>query len=400
MSTPAVPPLVVHLLYRLDFGGLETVLVDCINRMAPDRYRHAIVCLTGYTAFAEKITRPDVLLVALDKPPGPGLGTHLALFRLLRTLRPAILHTYNLSAVEYAVTAAAAGVPVRIHAEHGRDLSDPGGTNRKHNLLRRLMLPFIDCMVPVSRDLQHWLGATIGVPPRKNRLIHNGVDTGRFQPAALHAGNAGIPQLACPKPQPSFVIGTVGRIQDIKNHQGLVRAFVRLCELLPAQCSRFRLTIVGDGPLMPALQAQVAACGAACQIQLTGTRTDIDTLMRSFDVFVLPSFAEGTPITLLEAMACALPVVAADVGGIPDVVNSANGTLIAPADHEAIAHALAHYITDPVRAQRHGHAARHMVETCYSMTAMITNYTALYDALCLRKLRTTPTRKATSSCAE
>ena len=393
MSATIEPPLVVHLLYRLDFGGLETVLAECINRMPPERYRHAIVCLTGYTKFSEKITRADVDIIALDKPPGLGLGTHLKLFRLLRRLRPAILHTYNLSALEYAFTATAAGVPVRIHAEHGRDLSDPNGTNRKHNLLRKLLLPFIDCMVPVSRDLQHWLGTVIGVPAAKNRLINNGVDTSRFQPLPVAA-------TAAPADRPTFTIGTVGRIQDIKNHKGLVLAFLRLCELLPAQRDRLHLTIVGDGPLMPALQAQVAASGAAEQISLTGARADIDHLMRSFDVFALPSFAEGTPITLLEAMACGLPVVASRVGGIPEVVSDDSGTLVAPTDHDAMATAFAAYFSDPALAASHGAAARLAVEQNYSMAAMLANYTALYDTLCLRKLRVTPSQKTVSSCAE
>src|SRR6476661_5862864 len=130
-------PLVVHLIYRFDFGGLETLVAECINRMPADSYRHAIVCLTGYTDFARKISRPDVQLIALNKPPGLAPGIHWKLWKLLRRLRPAVLHSYNLAAIEYAFTAALAGVPVRVHAEHGRDAADPQGLNRKHNMLRR-----------------------------------------------------------------------------------------------------------------------------------------------------------------------------------------------------------------------------------------------------------------------
>ena len=121
-------PLVVHLIYRLDFGGLETLLVDCINHMPAHQYRHAIVCLNGATAFAERITRGGVELFDLKKRPGLSLDTHRSLYWLLRRLRPAVLHTYNLAALEYNVTATLAGVPVRVHAEHGRDLSDPQGS--------------------------------------------------------------------------------------------------------------------------------------------------------------------------------------------------------------------------------------------------------------------------------
>lgn len=393
-------PLVVHLLYRLDFGGLETVLVECVNRMAVDSYRHAIVCITSHTRFADKITRAGVELFALDKAPGLGLGTHAKLWKLLRRLRPTILHTYNLSAIEYAATAAAAGVPVRIHAEHGRDLGDPTGSNRKHNLLRKLVAPLVDCFVPVSRDLQQWLGTVIGIPAAKNQLINNGVDTTLFAPGDRHASGAAL-QSSAPTPAQPFVIGTVGRVQDIKNHKGLVTAFEHLCALLPAQSGSLKLVIAGDGPLMPALKAQVAASPVAARIELLGARSDIAAVMRGFSVFILPSFAEGTPITLLEAMACGLPVVASAVGGIPDVVADGHtGVLVAPTDLDAMASALAAYVNDPERAARHGMAGRKIAETRYSIDAMLTHYTALYDTLCARKVRTSTSRKTLPSCAE
>ena len=400
MHDAGEPPLIVHLLYRLDFGGLETVLAECINRMAPDKYRHAIVCLTDYTAFADKITRPGVCLYALHKPPGLGLATHVRLWQLLRRLRPVILHTYNLSAIEYALTATVAGVPVRVHAEHGRDLSDPTGANRKHNLLRRLMTPFIDTFIPVSRDLRHWLQAVIRVPQAKNLLINNGVDTDQFQLAAHTAVPGASASFGMPV-ETTCTIGTVGRIQDIKNHHGLVLAFEQLCTLLPEQAHRLRLTIAGDGPLMPALRQQVAASRVGNQITLLGARSDIAALMRGFSVFILPSFAEGTPITLLEAMATGLPVVASDVGGIPEVVSPGrNGTLVTPTDHAGMAAALAAYLGDPIMAACHGAAARATIEQHYSITAMLANYTALYDALCLRKVRAPISGKTLPSCAE
>ena len=377
-------PLVVHLVYRLDFGGLETVLAECVNGMPSDRYRHAVVCLTDYTEFAKKITQPGVQIHALHKPAGAAPGTHFKLWKLLRALRPAILHTYNLAAIEYAFTAALAGVPIRIHAEHGRDLSDPEGKNRKHNLLRRFLIPFIDCFVPVSRDLKQWLALVIGVPDTKNRLINNGVDTARFVPRA--------PSTSAAQQAPPFIVGTVGRIQDIKNHAGLVRAFQRLREMLPAQRDSLRLQIIGDGPLMAALKTQVTAAGLDEAVWLAGSRTDIAALMQDFSVFVLPSFAEGTPVTLLEAMATGLPVVASAVGGIPDVVaDGVCGTLAAPTDIEAIATALAAYCREPALAAAHGAAARKVVEDHYSIAAMLSHYTALYDTLCQAKLRREPT---------
>jgi sugar transferase (PEP-CTERM/EpsH1 system associated) len=385
------PPLVVHLTYVLDFGGLETLIVESINRMPPSRYRHAIVCLTRYTDFAKKITRPDVEIIALNKPPGLGLSTHAELFKLLRRMRPAILHTYNLAAVEYAATAMLAGVPVRVHAEHGRDARDPHGTNWKHNLLRRLLTPVIDCFVPVSPDLRSWLGKAAAVPESKNRLIDNGVDTRSYAPATGAARPEGWPDFTgC------FVVGTVGRIQDVKDHAGLVDAFALLCERMPAK--NLRLVIVGDGPLRPALAARVKAAGLEGSVFLPGARNDIAAVMRSFDVFVLSSIAEGTPVTLLEAMACGLPAVCTRVGGIPDLVAEHHtGLLVPPRDPQAMAQALASYVEQPQLAREHGMAGRRRVEARYSIDAMLASYMALYDRLLASK---TTLNQAIEPCAE
>ncbi|HEX9173232.1 MAG TPA: TIGR03088 family PEP-CTERM/XrtA system glycosyltransferase [Telluria sp.] len=388
-----LPPLVVHLVYRLDIGGLETLLVDAINRMPAQRYRHAVVCLTDYTDFAQRITRPGVELFALHKPPGLGLASHLKLFKLLRRLRPAILHTYNLGTIEYAAVALAAGVPVRVHAEHGRDAGDPNGTNRKHNLLRRLLVPVIDRYVPVSSDLRQWLKQVVGIPDAKNQFIGNGVDTDRFRPGPV----AGDPVEPWTGPG-LFVIGTVGRLQDVKDQACLVDAFARLRQLLPAEADRLRLVLVGDGPLRARLADRIAAAGLQDVAYLAGPRSDVAPVMRSLSLFALPSMAEGTPVTLLEAMASSLPVVATRVGGIPElVVDGSTGTLVPAADPEQLARALASYVGDSDLARRHGAAGRGRVEQHFSMAAMLASYLALYDGLCQTK---TTFQNTITPCAE
>ena len=376
-------PLVVHLTYSLDVGGLETLLVDCINRMPPERYRHAVVCLSRYTDFARRITQPGVELYALGKPPGLGLGTHLKFWKLMRRLRPAILHTYNLSALEYNFSAALAGVPVRIHAEHGRDASDPNGLNPKHNFLRRRLAPFIDCFIPVSEDLHRWLGETVRIPAAKTLFIKNGVDTERFAAAASLAADP-----ASPWGPDDIVIGTVARIQDVKNHRGLVTAFARLRELVPELRDRLRLSVVGDGPLMGAVREQVAGLGLRDVVWLPGARADVAALLHGFSLFALPSLAEGTPVSMLEAMACGLPVVASNVGGIPEVVtDGVEGSLVPPQDVEALAQALAAYVRDPALRRQRGAAARARVEAAFSMRTMLAEYGKLYDRLYHRKVR-------------
>lgn len=372
------PPLVVHVIYALDFGGLETLLVDCINHMPQDRYRHAIVCVTRYSEFAKRISRADVALYALNKPPGLGLSTHWAFWKLMRNLKPSIVHTYNLAAYEYAATAMLAGVPVRIHAEHGRDARDPKGLNRKHNFLRKVLAPCIDAFVPVSLELKQWLHQTIGIPARKLHAINNGVDTLRFRPAQM---SDELRQLFHIETD-SFVIGSVGRIQDVKDHATLVKAFAILRDLLPHAAARLRLVIIGEGPLLPQLKAQIQNLNLQDVVFTPGARHDIDQVMHCFSLFALSSIAEGTPVTILEAMASGLPIVSTAVGGIPDlVIDGRDGLLVAPSDPNAMASAFARYVQEPALLAAHSAAGRQHIEQSYSTQAMVQAYAALYDGI-------------------
>ena len=371
--TTTKPPLIMHLLYRLDFGGLESLLVDSVNHMPADQFRHAIVCLTDYTEFSQKITRPDVTLVALHKPPGLAPTIHWALWKLFRQLRPAVLHTYNLAAIEYAFVAKLAGVPVCLHAEHGRDCNDPTGSNVMHNFLRRILSPCIDRYVSVSADLAGWLTRVVHIPESKQQLIMNGIDTDRFDRRDKSNTHWSDQHL---------VIGTVGQLREIKNQRGLIRAFQLMLQLQPHYRDILRLSIIGAGSLMDGLKQQVDAAGLNDLVWLPGARSDTPDLLSGFSVFVLPSHAEGTPLALLEAMSCALPVVATRVGGIPDVISDqVNGTLVPPDDDLALSMAILGYLNNPELARTHGMAARRRVVQQHSMNWMIENYTQLYRAL-------------------
>lgn len=384
VHAPGDAPLVVHLVFQFDFGGLESLMVERINRMPAEAYRHAVVSLSTYSAdFASKIRKPEVALYSLHKQPGLSLPTHAALWKLLRRLKPAILHTYNLSAMEYAPAALLAGVPVRINGAHGRDAGDPHGRNRKHNLLRKLMVPFYDCCYGNSADLVDWNRSVIGVPEAKSRLLANGIDADKFHPRAQGEASG-----ATPFGPDSIVIGTVGRVQDVKDHASLLAAFILLRERLPALRARLRLAIVGDGPLLPALRAQAQAAGIADLVWLPGARTDVAEILRDLAVFAMSSIAEGTPGSALEAMASGLPVVGTRVGGIPEVIDEGvTGLLVAPSDPAALAAALERYAADPALAARHGAAGRERVQRKYNMAAMVAGYKSLYDSMCERKTK-------------
>lgn len=372
------PPLIMHVIYRLAVGGLENGLVNLINRMPVDRYRHAIVSLTDISDFRERITRTDVDCIALHKRPGHDVRMLWNLWRLFRARRPRIVHSRNLAALDAQLSAWLAGVPVRIHGEHGRDVHDLDGNSRKYRWLRRGFRPLIHRYVPLSRDLETYLRGPVGVPESRIRLICNGVDTQRFRPGAIRAGV--LPSGFAG--EDSLVIGTVGRLETVKDQLTLVKAFVELVRSLP-EGERLRLVLVGEGSLRAAIEALLAESGLARQVWLAGARDDVPALMAALDLFVLPSLAEGISNTVLEAMACGLPVVATRVGGNAELVEEGKtGFLVERDDPTAMAAALAGYVHDSALRQDHGAAARQRIEEQFSLDGMVARYTDLYDELC------------------
>lgn len=381
-------PLILHAFYRFDVGGLENGVVNLINRMPAEAYRHAILALTEVTDFRQRIQRDDVQYISLRKPPGHLFKLFPRLVRIIRELRPAIVHSRNLAALEVALPAWWAGVPVRIHGEHGRDMGDLDGSNKTYQWVRRAYSPCVSHWVALSRDLQDYLTGRVGIAPRKVAQIYNGVDAERFHPAEAvpHAGHAipSAPSLSdCPFDRPQhWLVGTVGRMQAVKDQTLLARAFVRALEIAPELRPRLRLAMVGDGPLRAQSLDLLAQAGAAELAWLPGERHDIPELLRRFDCFVLPSLAEGVSNTLLEAMASGLPAIATQVGGNPELVEEgASGWLVPAGDAARLAEAIVAAARAPAAAQRAGAAGRAAVERRFSLDAMIGAYRSLYDHL-------------------
>ena len=170
-------PLIVHVLYALGTGGLENGLVNIINRTPPNRYRHALVCWTGAGAFASRIVREDVPIIALGCRPGHDFSLYARLWSTLRSLHPAIVHTRNLAALEAQIPALFLRDVGRVHGEHGRDIFDIDGSNRKYNALRRIIRPIVHRYIAVSQDLAGWLEGVVGVRPTRIAQIYNGSTT-------------------------------------------------------------------------------------------------------------------------------------------------------------------------------------------------------------------------------
>ncbi|MBF0613299.1 MAG: glycosyltransferase, partial [Magnetococcales bacterium] len=261
-----------------------------------------------------------------------------------------------------------AGVKGRLHVEHGRDSYDPDGTLLKYLLLRRFTFLFAQQVVGVSDDLCQWLIQRVGVPTHKVVKVTNGVDIHHFRPGeTVQRGE-------------KFTVGFVGRLWPIKSPATLVEAVAMWRLRNPQQ--PFCLQVVGDGPLRQELEALAQERGVAEDMEWLGWRQDVAEILPNWQALLLPSLAEGTPLTVLEAMSCGVPVIASKVGGLPAVVHHGKtGLLIPPADPAALAEAMDFYFHNPHLVHQHGLAGREWVVANHSLQGMVEFYEKFFSGI-------------------
>ena len=357
---------------------MQNGLVNIINRLPRERFRHAIISLTESTDFINRV-EPKVVVRDLHKQAGKDLGLYQRTFRVLRELQPDIIHTRNLAALEMQIPAWLAGVKRRVHSLHGWDVGDLHGASKKNQWLNRLVAPLVHSYVPLSAELASYLRCQVGVAENKIESICNGVDTDHFSPTMTRQR---VTQGQLQFDEQSLVIGTVGRLEQVKDQQTLAHSFVHLINQRPELRQRVRLLIVGEGSQRGAIEAILHDGGCLDISWLPGEQHNIAEWLNAMDLFVLPSRAEGISNTILEAMACGLPVLATAVGGNQElVIDGQTGSLVPAMDMAAMAAAMATYIDEPQRLQNHAQAARQLAEASFSLTGMVAKYEQLYESL-------------------
>jgi len=372
------PRLIVHVIHHLVIGGMENGVVNLVNRLPRERFRHAIVCIEDSSDFAARIQWPDVQVHALHRSRIGIWRLRLGIFRLLRQLRPDIVHTRNLSGLDALLPARLAHAKT-VHSEHGFDVDNLHGLAWRPKLVRRVHAPLVQRYVSVSQNLRGLMSEQWGLPPSRITQIYNGVDTDTFQPPSKR------PRQLLPegfRRDGLFIVGTVGRLRPVKDHDTLLCAFAGLARRRADLRARLRLMVVGDGPLRDELMQRARALGIAEQVWFAGARQDIAALMQVMDLFVLPSLNEGVSNTLLEAMAAGLPVLATAVGGNVELMDAGVvGADFAPGDRALLADLTERYADDADLCRRHGAAARERAVRHFSLRTMVQNYAKLYEAL-------------------
>src|SRR5271157_1854581 len=347
---------VVHVSFGLDVGGQEKLLVEFARHSDRVRFDLRFVSLGSRGRLAADIEALGWPVTDLGAPSGlrPGLIVKLAL--LFRRWRPAVIHTHDHRSLFYAVPAARlTRVPLVVHTCHGRDVR---ATPRQVATARQLSR-LVDWYVCVSQEVKAQCREQGITGPRVCTIL-NGIDLDRFP----YNG-----------PCPHGPVVTVARLSPEKDVANLVRATA----IAAREGDDLRVEVAGEGSCLEDLKGLAAELGVAERVTFLGEGRDVPDLLVRARMFVLPSLSEGIPLTVLEAMARGLPVVATRVGGLHEVVDDGvTGLLVPPADPAALAGAMVELWNDPIRLDRAGCAGRRRVEECFDVRRMLAQYEALY----------------------
>ena len=364
----AEPVRVLHVFPDFVAAGPELRAVALIEAFGP-ALEHAVESLGGRSDAAESLAPGSRVSVLPPSPRAGSLRTARRLRGLLARRRPDLLLTYNWAAIDMLFAARAAGFRPLVHHEDGFDRDEARRLKLRRVWARRLALPGARRVVVPSRSLERIARRRWRVPAPRLVRIPNGVRVERFERADGNAAlrrELGIPPGAC-------VMGAVGHLRLEKAVERLVAAVARIEGL--------HLVVVGDGPERPRLEAAARAAGAAARCHFAGHREDPRPWYRALDVFALASDTEQLPVSLLEAMASALPVVATAVGDVPEALPAMQRDLLVEPDEgavAAIAARLRELMAQPERRRRLGDANRQRVAQEYSFAAMARAYEQVY----------------------
>lgn len=367
------PRTILHLIDSDTLGGAERQVMTLIEHLDRDRWEPVLVH-HGSPGIAPLVAEAHAAGVGdwqiPQMPDGLGGAARLpALRRELRRRRPAVVHahlTWPLAMKWPLAAALAAGVEATVATVQ---LYLPFHINRRILWQQGHLARRIGRYIAVSQSVADLCAATCGWPESKLTVVHNGIDPGPWERADPEAGREALGA------EPGLpVVFTAARLDHQKGLEVLVDA--------AAQLPGMRFVVAGEGPERSMLEARIAALGLGDRFVLLGRREDVHELMAGCDLFVLPSRYEGLPVSVVEAMAAARPVVATAIGGTDEIVDDGRTGLLVPADDRgALAAAIRQALGDPARAAAFGACGRERVQRSFSATAMAAGVSDVYEEL-------------------
>lgn len=324
------------------FGGAETMCENLTYALQKLGHEVLVVSLHNeHTPISQRMEQAGVRIVYLDKKFGMDVSMFGKLYQLMKQERPDVVHTH-LHTIKYAVAAAKlAGIRKCVHTVHTVAQEEAEGRIQKiiNHVCYKLHWSTPVALNPRVRDTiaQHY-----NLPEDRIPIVYNGVDLTRCIPKENY------------EVTDALTLIHIGRFIDLKNHDGLLRAFRKFQMKYPNS----RLHLLGDGELYEQTVALAKELELADSVRFFGSQSDVYPYLHEADVFVLPSHYEGMPMTIIEAMGTGLPIVAANVGGIPDMVTDGETALLTAVEDDAVCAACVRLAEDPQLRRSLGEKAR------------------------------------------
>lgn len=361
----------------LEIGGTEGQVMELASRLDPNRFTIVVCCLKGEGAISQEMRRRGIRVITLD---GRGKLDVSVLWRLGRALmqeRPDIIHAF-LSLANFACCVMGSLVRIPVLILSYRDLEV--WKRWPAILFDRMMVRWAHATTCCSEAVRRFALKNFHVQEDRIVTIHNGIDVERFRPRSVT--NRLTTKLRDDVP----IVGTVCRIEEPKKGLSILLQAIKhlLHSTPPTAC---QLIIVGEGPAVPHLQRQCVELGISPSVVFAGVHQHVEEVLPLMDIFVMPSLYEGFGISLIEAMAARRPVVATEVGGIPEVViHNQSGLLVPPGDHMALAAAINRLMNDPTFAEKLAAGGQARVQERFSIRAAAKRHEVLYENLLARRV--------------
>ncbi|HHL72461.1 MAG TPA: glycosyltransferase [Bacteroidetes bacterium] len=359
---------IAHILGILHFGGKEMVTVNVVNHVDSEIFNNHLITLAKGGSMKKMIDPQRCKLIEIGRKWGNDASLPFKIARVCRQHEIDIMHTTAWGTLLEGFFGARLGkVPAFIHVEHGTIKAD----SFKHKLVQRFVWNRSEHILSISHIHRQSLARAIGFDVEKIGVVENGVDLEKFK---LESNGRDFKSLVGLPPE-TPVFGSVGRIVHVKNYPLLLRAAKKVFQQMPEA----RLLMIGAGPMYTDLRQLAKELDIEDNVIFMRWRKNVLDYLRAMDIFVLSSFSEGMSISILEAMASSLPVIATDVGGNPELVLDGETGLLVPSDNdEEMAAAILTLLRDPEKRKRFAAAGRKRVEENYTLQLMIRRYEQLY----------------------
>ena len=306
------------------FGGAETMCENITYALTAMGQDVTVVSLYNQcTPIAQRMEKAGVRILYLDKKLGLDLSMVPKLIKIMKQEKPDVVHTH-LDVIKYAVAAAkVCGIKHCVHTVH--NVAHEEAEGRLQKIVNTIYFK-LGWSVPValSPEVLNTIVSFYGLKAEKVPMIYNGVDLGKCCPKEFY--DLGKPARLL----------HIGRFTEQKNHKGLLEAFAQISKEYPDCC----LQLIGDGDLQTETETYARTLGIQEKVLFLGNQTNVYSFLKEADIFLLPSKFEGMPMTIIEAMGTGLPIVAAAVGGVPDMLEDRVSGMLVPCDPKATAEAV------------------------------------------------------------